>query len=822
MENLIINLFTILLLASNIEQVAALEQSQVLEERLGAVVEKSYNLDMLILAVITGSEPNRGVDCRAGHSLAVEAANRRRDILPDYHINALIEDQMKVASNSPRMVLNFYNEFKDQKMVEMSKFPSPVIIGPSNSNGCKAIGNFLHLIDYINVATTCTASFLIDKERFPNVFTTIPTSNPHNYGYIHFIKDIGRWNKVAVITFAAHINTYYAALHFQQVASDVGIDVPWFNGVMQFDRETALSLKASEARILVLMVASIPEVVNFFCKMHDVGVSGPKYIFFIYDTGFPDPTKLSEFPFKGCSRSVVADQIKRSFWMGNLDDHDDPLMASSFGYNRVEFDQLFDEYKGFQRDMDYEWRFNCHDATMQGILVLDQAERNLNLRNLSLRHFTEHSKEVSQVIYEAAVNVDYYGLRAPRVRYDRNKELFGLPNFITYWTPEAGHTKVVAVRKMENTSTYDYDGYWVESLVEPFPWTTVDGEPPKDSAVKVENTLKPSSTFFGFILMFCVGSILLKPVVARKVFKEKQRKHFHQFRICTLTLVGCTFLDISAVFLSIPIPTVFPTWILFLFTFLIGIGLLFSTLAIHTIIFKKYQKQRKLVRFTERTLQMFIDLLELKTIQSQAIHFLLYFVIVVIFPLVSNPKCEKTTIAKEIPNENEDTLMTIYFNICKFDNFNSYIIIVVIYNAGLLIAAIGLSISMMIRRVQKEVGQIKMVFLRIGYATTAIIICGFALTTNMNPMAKIYISSIVCILVSTLTSLSFLSSSKLKLPGQTLATMRWRSGFKVTTWKQHSNNNIITNPGDNKIKSTPHRTSLTLHGSVGHLKKINR
>ena len=511
---------------------------------------KPYKLSVLGLSFLYSEDAPSIVykSCTNSAKFAAEWANNDSQILPDYQIEVEFHNEGTLGSKVAENIIGYKRRFLNlTKNEEDNNYPSPVSIGPWYTPGCAAAGKFLHHMDQVMLSTLCSGAMLPNRNVYPNLFLIASTSNYQTYGYVKFVREVGNWTKVALLTFPGNSNDFSAALNFQRIASQQGMQLLWFDSLTNFDMSKARSLKDSHARIIVVMSTDTRWVVNFYCNAYKAGIKGSRYVFvaaeLYYDFNDPNFGK----GYSDCSNEVIYEQVERSFLFGQKESGDANI-KTSLGYTRKEFDQMLNQYlvdkEGYRYD---DWaRYLCHDAMLQLITILKDSEEELKNQSMSLRDYGRDPKKVMEVVYNKALNVEYMGTTmANKFHYSDANEPDGRPFFLTRFINKAS-VKLVQFDKVGKVTKY---GNFKWRLVRDIPWRTTDGKPPKDFWTVVSKELKLSDT--EGIVVKCIAGVLAALQIVTlfyAIFKKKILSNYERFpRLKVIGLIICIVLSITAI-----------------------------------------------------------------------------------------------------------------------------------------------------------------------------------------------------------------------------------------------------------------------------------
>ena len=474
---------------------------------------KPYTLDLLVLAL------DQDDIFEMGTRFAINWANNHTDILPDYHIEVHVEHEGFLGDQAAEKIIKFHRLHEG----EIVNTLSPITVGPLFSPGCKAAGGFAHHIDHILLSPTCTATFLNNRKKYPNLFLGSSTHSKQSYGIVRFMKEIGGWNKFAMYTNPQNINDFNFAMKIYEVAQDVGMDGLIFDSILDFNHEKALELKQSNARVILIWSNSI--FLDFFCQLYNVGIIGEKYVFISF-------LKEDDFSKYDCP-DAIADAYERMFVLVDTPVSGDPDLKGALGYSRNEFDILYDEFllnSGRDRVGDRFWQYANNDMAMQLVTILDESEKRLQSQNLTLRNFNTDRKAVMEVLYDEALHVNMSVVRADRIIYTDTQEPASIPQFLCYHKfNDKGEMLIrfgYELTVKPNAKSDNYESFFLKP-VEGIIWKTKDGKPPKDfwTVVKVESKVNYRFTVtiavFAFALSIVQISLLMLALVKRKFGKRQ-------------------------------------------------------------------------------------------------------------------------------------------------------------------------------------------------------------------------------------------------------------------------------------------------------------
>ena len=140
-------------------------------------------------------------------------------------------------------------------------------------------------------------------------------SNDEISGALNFIKSIGKWNEIAIISPAIG-NQWKVAKLLHEIATNVSVKINWMEFVLDFNKEITDSLIKSGSRIVFIAIEHDPQfLIDFLCHAHQGGVRGGKFIFI---TNIRNRFEIDQLPLQSkCSVEMIKNQLDHLFWFGD-------------------------------------------------------------------------------------------------------------------------------------------------------------------------------------------------------------------------------------------------------------------------------------------------------------------------------------------------------------------------------------------------------------------------------------------------------------------------------------------------------------------------
>ena len=444
---------------------------------------KQFKLNVLVTSYEYMTTPRGRLEftnCRQATIFATEMANNQSVFLPDYDLELDFQHEGSLGHDMPRKVIEYKRKFENKHdgRLEDGSFQSPLSVGPWYSSGCQAVGPLMHHLDQVMISTLCTDSKLANRTKFPNLFLLSSTNSPKLYGYIRFMKEIGKWNKFALLANPDNTNDFNTAMKFYEIASAQGMEMIWFDFINNFNEDSAMKLKESNARIIVIFTSTNDMMVDFYCLAHQVGMKGNRYVFLHPNGG--DITSSDNAKLGQCSLEELMSQYERAFLFGQQAGATNVMEETLFGYSRLDFEQAFPKYLEAKSIsiIDYGLRHVCHDVVLQIVEILDKSERRLRKMNLSLRNYSQIPEKIMSIVYEEALTVNYTGMSASNIHYGDINEPSGLPYFMEKVKDNGTIEKIYEINKIGG-KTYDFQSYQLIQVGN-FSWNTTNQKPPSD------------------------------------------------------------------------------------------------------------------------------------------------------------------------------------------------------------------------------------------------------------------------------------------------------------------------------------------------------
>ena len=455
-----------------------LQMTEAVDER------KQQTLNILILNIETGFAATDAKSCEASINLAIDAANKRDDILPNYHLKPLFRDDGGADGHlTNEQVKKFIDNFSQSTSYESI---SPIIVGPTFGPELSARpSRFQNLLHFPVLGN---AAILTEKRHiYSNLYrTTAPAPNIIP-ALFYVIEKIGKWKQISMLLTGSNHNVLRFGLMAYEHFNKIGIQVLNFNTAMDFNEESVAKVATKNTRIIALFVLNAQDCVNFLCSAWKLGMKPPYYMFVSITGCFFDlNTPSFEIPPK-CSLEIIKQQMSITIIYGALPT---PVMnhgPTSLGYDLRMFEMAYRKAVFGKNVTDDPRKYMCHDAMLATIMTLNLTATMLEQKNLSFSDFYEKGPEIYKIANEAATGLDVRGLRIGRIHYSSRLEVDDEPLWIMQMK---NNSKIEMLNRIWNPSAmnldhFDYETFfnlsnWQSIQLQAPTWTTVNGEAPKD------------------------------------------------------------------------------------------------------------------------------------------------------------------------------------------------------------------------------------------------------------------------------------------------------------------------------------------------------
>ena len=389
---------------------------------------------------------------------------------------------------------------------------TPIVVGPYYTPGCKPIASSADHFNMIQIAMSCGSPSMTSKRhKYPNFYRVRSPGDIGIFPTLKFITEIGKWNKIVVITTITNSYNFAIAKKFLNVAKHINVTVGHFDYAQDIDQMTIDRLKESELRVIALEIGQSPLVQKFLCLTYKNKLTGPRYAFFIFLTSFSHPSGLPPTSADGCTREEIMEQYRYCHFVSAQQEPLSNLVQSSTGLTADRFMEIYNSKLNYKIPADTVKRFQCHDAVSKALFSLNDAEEKLLKMNMSLKHFLREPTSVMKVVNSSVASTKISSLRTGvPMEYSSRMELDTDPQVIAHWNPDMGDLMVAYTCRMEHSDGNPMDilEYKLTQVYD-FKWYTIDGVPPAQTAsVKMVILQVKKSISIGIIVFTSVSSVV--------------------------------------------------------------------------------------------------------------------------------------------------------------------------------------------------------------------------------------------------------------------------------------------------------------------------
>ena len=475
-------------------------------------------LHLPILIPFTNDNPRHGVGCKVASEIALESfRNLTNSLNENYHIEPIFLDEQGTSGRALEAIIRF--TFEDKFKL------APMAIGPYYTPGCKPIANSLHHFNMVQIAMSCGSPAMTNKRhKYPNFYRVRSAGDIGIFPTLKFIKEIGNWNQIAIVTTLANSYNFAIANKLFKVAENVNVTVSHFDYVEDIDQAAIDRLKKSELRVIALEVGEVTLVLRFLCLAYRTGITGPRYAFFIFLTSFSHPNGLPATTVDGCSREEIIEQYRYCHFIGPQLVPISTVSLSKSGLTLDQFEQLYKIKLNNRITADSVKRFQCYDAVSKALFSLNNAEERLMGMNKTLADFLYEPNFVMKIVNASAATTEIFSLRTgSSLEYSSRLELDMDPQLISHWREDVGNLVAAYSCKMENSKGNPMNILEYKlTKVNDFNWYTSDGQPPAQMAsteMVILHIGKPIS--LTIIVIASISSIIALILAGIALFNKK-------------------------------------------------------------------------------------------------------------------------------------------------------------------------------------------------------------------------------------------------------------------------------------------------------------
>ena len=476
---------------------------------LATVRKQSIHLPILI--PFTNDGPRKGIACKAASEIALNSFRKLPNVLNrKYWVEPVFLDEQGSKGHAIDELVRF--TFNDKFKL------APIVVGPYFTPGCKAIASSLHHLNMVQIAMSCGSPSMTNKRsKFPNFYRIRSPGDVGVFPTLKFIKEIGHWDQIAVITTISNSYNYAIAKKMLRAATNINVTVAHFDFVNELDQMSIDRLKQSKLRVVALEIAQSSWILKFLCLTFKNGLTGPRYAFFLFLTGFSHPDGIPSNTTYGCTKEEILEQYKISHFVSAQQEPISNTSNSSSGLSVAEFESIYQQHLNGSVPADFEKRFQCYDVVSKALHSPNDAEEKLNNNfNKTLKNFIENSDFVMKIVNESVANGSIKSLRTgEELVYSSRLELDSDPQVIAHWDQDKGNLVVEYVCKMVDTNGADPDDIGKYQLFETngVDWLTKDGKAPKEMAtiemVTIHVRFAISITIISLAIVFSIVLFLI-------------------------------------------------------------------------------------------------------------------------------------------------------------------------------------------------------------------------------------------------------------------------------------------------------------------------
>ena len=493
-----------------------------------------HNLPFLTLLPFGRNGQVQFAGCNAAADIVIDNVNNRDDILPNYLLNRIIRDEGPSAVKSNPAVVNFVRENENQSI-------APVIFGPMFA--CHLSGGTTKEMGFVSISPGCIGQYIIDRKKFFRLYSSQSPAMNMAWAMMAFVKRIGKWSEIAVVTHNANPNEYLLAEYVAEIATSSGVEVLHYSNDVEISEDTFVVLKATKARIIATSIFQRPICVQFMCLALHHGMLAPGYLFLFAQNCFFDNAKsVTPLLPPNCTVAMIEEFMKIVIGFGGVKEpmvNDLDQVKSELGYSAGYFEEKYRDKTSGVVPFDNNLPYVCHDAMMTLVVALNKTETILqSTYNSSLMAFEDNLKLVQELIDSSIRNQQFEMLRIGQVRYEADGELVEDHLIVQM---KNGTARPVFLAKYKTTKSKEITFDETELIeLEPIEWQTDSGNPPKDlSQVEIRPIIFNLVLIPVALLVISIGQIISALCFNKQ--KTKLRKAI-KFGIT----VGCLSINLTA------------------------------------------------------------------------------------------------------------------------------------------------------------------------------------------------------------------------------------------------------------------------------------
>ena len=354
-----------------------------------------------------------------GAMVARNCVNIREDILKDHTIKFL------VRNSGCNVVLNARHNFTDSIFYSGKNVVG--IIGPGCSEATLAVAPLVtnSRTSLIQIAPTATSPLLTNSKLYPNTFRPIVSALGFISALVELIKENG-YKQVGALYEAERAFQTAVYTHFEKAVQEEGIQV---NSYGLFNTSVPINEFRFETRVIFVFASTgFARITLCLAFKQDMLYSNYQLIFinrrpsnFMTNVTFSlDGTKYScsEEEMDQAMVGVVFNNFRLTRWDRDNNHTDAGISYNQFNKMYNETLQCHLESLGLTSDsaIDTEHHSGYFDATWALALSINNSLPRLEERGLSLSSYTYQMPEVTQIVREELLKLDFEGMRG-RVQF---------------------------------------------------------------------------------------------------------------------------------------------------------------------------------------------------------------------------------------------------------------------------------------------------------------------------------------------------------------------------------------------------------------------
>ena len=380
------------------------------------LVEKKLQKLQLLTFVELKNGTTNWPACAAAMEIVIEAANNDDDILPGYEFVIRQGDEGANSLTSNKALIDFVRTTEESKQLV-----APAILGPKFS--CQTSGLTLKTLGFVQYSPSCVGSYTYERRQSYALVVSQAMMTVLIWPVVQFVKQVGKWNQIAILAEQANPNSFEIALQMKEFAQDQQISVVHFASDNRYvDDSTVIDLKNSGARVIVIVQGHFELCLYFLCKAYQYGMRAPQYVFIAvsFNCLVPNVDKLEIPKTVSCTKQEIRQQVENMFASGTMAEPENGRIRCHFGYDYNEFQRRMDEKTKGNFLPDNVKKLLCHDAAMAAVIAMDRAERVMKSRpgNLTLANFGTNPLEIQKYILKESRRLDFASIRIGRFKVD--------------------------------------------------------------------------------------------------------------------------------------------------------------------------------------------------------------------------------------------------------------------------------------------------------------------------------------------------------------------------------------------------------------------